>query len=82
MITEGDEVVEAKHAHNLPRYLPFPKTGGAALVARAFAGETVGMDVSTFKTGKETSKQGARLIEKEQVGRAVARATGGRTFKK
>lgn len=72
LITEGDEVVEAKHAGGLPRFIPLPKEGGAALVARAFAGENVGLGVSAFKAGKETGKHAARLIAKEKTAEAMA----------
>ena len=72
LITEGDEVVEAKHGGNLPRYIPLPKEGGAALVARAFKGEDVGLKPGSFKTGKETSEQGGKLIQKEASAAAVA----------
>jgi hypothetical protein len=68
LITEGDEVVEAKHPGKLPRYLPLQISQGAALVARAFRGEEVGLKDSDVSPARTTSEQAAKMIERTRVG--------------
>jgi hypothetical protein len=71
LITEGDEVVEAKHPGKLPRYLPLVMPGGADLVARGFKGEAVGLKDSDVRPARTTSEQAAKMIERTRMGAAV-----------
>lgn len=72
-ITEGDELVDAKHAGELPRFMPLRKDGGCELFARAYKGEAVGLTLDQIRTGKATGKAGAALVEGEKVKAAKAR---------
>lgn len=67
MITAGDDVVEAKSAGNLPRFLPFTKEDGVEIITRAFAGEDVGISPEDLRSGKLTSKVGGNLIGKARM---------------
>jgi hypothetical protein len=67
LITGGDDVVDAKSAGELPRFLPLEKKRGVDLVVRAFKGEDVGLDPATLRAGKQTTKSGGNLIARERV---------------
>ena len=84
LITEGDEVVDAKSPEldtPIPMYLPFPKKGGFDLVNCAFLGEDVGIPMETVKPAKATSKAGTDFIKKGQA-RAAAKKVARRNVKK
>lgn len=67
MVTSGDDVVDAKSAGSLPRFLPMRKEDGVETILAAFRGEDVGLDPANLRSGKETSKAGKNLIEKARV---------------
>jgi hypothetical protein len=64
LITSGDDVVDAKSAGNLPRFLPFEKGKAVETVLAAFDGEDVGLNPNDLRAGKQTSKSGGNLIVK------------------
>jgi hypothetical protein len=66
-ITEGDEIVEAKHAGELPRFIPLVHPNGAELFSRAYRGEPVGLRLDQIRTTKQTSGGGAQLVEGEKI---------------
>lgn len=67
LITTGDEVVDAKHAGELPQFIPLDKAEGVDLVARAFNGEDVGIPVQEIRPDKNTSKAGTELVRKSRA---------------
>jgi hypothetical protein len=74
LITGGDDVVDAKSAGNLPRFLPFRREDGVQTIVRAFAGENVGIDPAKLRAGLQTSKGGTNLLMKAAVAK-VRRVT-------
>lgn len=67
LVTQGDDVVDAKSAGNLPRFLPLTKEDGVETVLAAFRGEDVGIDPADLRSGKQTSKSGAALATRARV---------------
>ncbi len=67
LITSGDDVVDAKSAGDLPRFLPFTKEHGVDIIVAAFNGEDVGLLPDNLRAGKETSKGGMNLLAKARV---------------
>ena len=54
MITEGDELVMAKHRGTWPKYLPMELKDGFKVVADAFAGKHKGIDIEDIRSSKQT----------------------------
>lgn len=67
LITEGDEIIEAKQAVPLPRFMPMPKGEGFSLLEQAFAGEDVGYDPVQLSPVKETTKTMSGVVRAAQV---------------
>jgi len=67
LVTAGDDVVDAKSAGNLPRFLQLQKDNGVQIVVDAFAGEDVGIAPDQLRAGKQTSKSGGSLIQKARM---------------
>jgi len=70
LITEGDELVTAKHHERqgirMPKYLPFPapweNETPYEVISKAFNGQHPGLDPSTFQTSKLTSVAGVKQV--------------------
>ena len=83
LITTGDEVVEAKHAGDLPPFLPFLEGAeGVRIVQDAFSGENVGIDLANIKPGKKTSKASGKMIAMDKVKVARGAASKKKVAKK
>jgi len=67
LVTSGDEVVDAKSAGDLPRFLPLERQNGVDVILRAFRGEAVGIDPRNLRTSKQTSRSGGALISKART---------------
>jgi hypothetical protein len=67
LVTQGDDVVDAKSAGNLPRFLPMRKEDGVETILAAFRGDDVGIDPADLRAGKNTSKSGANLATRARV---------------
>jgi len=73
MITEGDDVILAKHRGKMPRYLPFPnpEDGGKTpyeIVRAAFQGENVGIDPRQLSTARSTAKATKLSLAQSKLG--------------
>jgi hypothetical protein len=62
LITEGDEIVDAKRAIELPKFLPLEKEGGFDLVQKAVHGQAPKIDVMP---SKQTQEEAADLLRSE-----------------
>ena len=83
LITTGDEVVDAKHAGELPQFLPFAKgKEGVKVVREAFQGKDVGISLRDIKPGKTTSKAGGKMIAMEKVKAVKGTAKQNKVVKK
>lgn len=84
LFTTGDEVIDAKHAGTMPRYLPFEKEGGANIIQRCFAGEDLGIAPELIRPDKQTSASGTDSLRKDRANAKLknARAKAGKTTKK
>jgi len=67
IFTTGDEIVDAKHAGDLPQYLPLDKSRGVEVVVDAFCGEDVGIPIDDIRPSKETSKSGETVLTKQRL---------------
>lgn len=67
ILTEGDELVEAKRAIELPRLIPIAKGKGFKTLQRAFKGEDVGLELSEVRSlAGKTPKPTHQLLTKER----------------
>jgi len=71
IITQGDEIVDAKSPDGLensfPRFLPLEKKDGFKVLERAFLGEEKGIPVSDLIISKQTTESGASFLKKEKA---------------
>lgn len=67
LITRGDDIVDAKSAGNLPRFLEMKKPDGVQTVLDAFAGKPVGINPANLHAAKQTTKSGGRLAVAARV---------------
>lgn len=67
LITSGDDIVDAKSAGDLPRFLPFTKGDGVQIIVDAFAGKDVGINAADLRAGKQTSQGGSNLVTKART---------------
>lgn len=68
IITEGDEVVDAKNNIELPRYLPLKKHNGYAVLEDAFRGKKVGLDIANLMIANTTPKPVRELLRTQKKG--------------
>lgn len=62
LITEGDEIVTAKRAIELPKFLPLAKEGGFELIQRAVNGDAKSIEVMP---SNQSQKEAADLLRSE-----------------
>lgn len=67
LITEGDELIDAKHAGNMPAIIPLRAQGGYKVLEDAFAGRIQGIAPSSLMSGRDTSKTANTLINKLKI---------------
>jgi len=70
LITEGDELITAKHRGEFPRFIKMEEDNGYQVFKDAFDGKDIGLDPSDFNSSKKTSKVGQASIKKTQMDNA------------
>jgi len=77
LFTTGDEVIDAKHAGILPKYIILDKDREVDTVARAFAGEVgLGVDPELIRPDKNTSSSGTAALRKDRANKALEKVKG------
>ena len=67
LITEGDELVDAKSPLNMPGLLPMPQFGGYEVLRDALTGVHLGLDIADVYPGRSTSKAGTDRIKRDKT---------------
>lgn len=62
MVTQGDEIIDAKNSINLPRFMELPKKGGYDNLNRAMKGEDLGVESRLLLPGRQTSKTAVEML--------------------
>ena len=86
LFTQGDEMVEAKHADvaGFPEFLPMLKGKGLQTVLDAFAGKDVGLDPALIRPSDQTSEAATDSITKSKLNRTkeILKGKGAKKKKK
>lgn len=67
MITEGDELIEAKNGLNLPKYLPFPRGEGYKTLVDAIEGKENGLELNNIMIGPRNTEAVQNFMRKDRV---------------
>jgi len=67
LITEGDEIIDAKRAQDLPLFLPMPREGGYDLVSKALVDQSLGIPIQEVRPANTSSKGTTTFLGKQQA---------------
>lgn len=77
-ITQGDEIVDAKHPGDMPQYLPFEKgEAGVQVLEDAWNGADVGVAIEELRPSKNTSKAATQMVRGQAAKAALDKTKKG-----
>jgi len=63
MITEGDEIIDAKNSVGLPRFMELPKEGGYSDLEKSMRGADLGIESKLLMPSRKTSQTAGEMLK-------------------